>query len=144
MLFSILAWKAAKNASQVAQETQQKLGTVRFSAEIEKLRRQIQDVLRGVREENWVYASEKCSDVIATYSEVTSRFDPLPSEVKDMELLKYRTQFLSVGKTCNALRAGQARSIPKLTTEVDEQVAFLSQVLGRSDKEVEKQIVRID
>jgi len=142
VIFSWNAWKAARKASDVAEETQRKIGTVRFSGEIEKLRTQIRDVSRAVRDEKWEYASEKCSDVIATYSEVTSRFDPLPSAVRTMEFSKQRTQFLSIGKTCNALRAGQARSVPKLTSEIDEQIAFLSQVLGRSGKEVEKQIVR--
>ena len=142
--FSYLAWNAAKEASKIAEETQQKIGTVRFSGEIERLRRQIQDLARGVRDNNWEYASEKYSEVIATYSEVTSRFDPLPDTVKTMEFSKHRTQFLSIGRTCNALRAGQTRSVPKLTAEIDDQIAFLSQALGRSGKEVEKQIVRTD
>lgn len=144
VIFSWMAWKAAKRAGEIAEETQQKIGTVRFSHEVERLRKQVQDVSRAVRGEKWEYASEKCSDVIVTYSEVISRFDPLPEAVRTMEFSKHRAQFLAIGKTCNALLSGQARSTAKLITEIDEQASFLSEVVGRSDKQLEKQVVRVD
>jgi len=142
VIFSWNAWKAARKASDVAEETQRKIGSVRFAEEVDKLRQKIQILLAAVRSENWMYASDKSSEVISAYNELVSRFDPLPESVKDMEFLKHRTQFDSIARTCNMLHAGQARSITNLVAEIDGEIAFLSDAVGRSGKELENKIVQ--
>lgn len=140
--FSFFAWRAAKNAATVATETRDRIGQVRFSVEIDKLRRKVEDLQRSIRLENWTGASEKCTEATILYNEVLSRFDPVPEPVQEMEFLRYRKELSSIGNTCAALHAGKARSIPNLIGTVDEQIAFLSEVYGRSHQEVENQLVK--
>lgn len=142
LLASIFALLAARSARQVAKETQKQIGQARLSVEVGKLRNLVESLRRGVRERNWDYASEKCSEILAQQAEMASRFENFDEVVQRKAFGRFATRIRSIGETCSTMMdTSPDIDIPRLGSQIDRQIEFLSTVYAASQQQVEARFV---
>jgi len=142
LVASIFALSAARSARQVVKETREQIGQARLAAEVGKLRNLVEALRRGVREQNWNYASEKCSEILAQQAEMANRFENFDDLVEQKAFGRFATRIRSIGETCSEmLDESSGLDVAKLGSQIDRQIEFLSTIYAASQQQVEVRLV---
>jgi len=142
LLASLAALWAARTARQVAKETQEQIGVIRFSDEIAKLRRSTEILRNAARKGNWDHAREQCDELLAKAAELGGRFEEADREARGTKTTRFAIEVRLIAREFEAALVETEAEGDMSTAHrlIAKQIEILSKVYGLAKEEMEAEI----
>jgi len=142
LVASLAALWAARTARQVAKETQDQIGVIRFSDEIAKLRRSAETLRNAARKGNWDHAREQCDELLTKAAELGEKFEEADRDARGTKTTRFAIEVRLIAREFETalVQTEVEGDMSAIHHRIAKQIEILSKVYGSAQKDMEAKI----